>query len=79
MKKKSFLMIMTCLFNKEGVTRLNKEIQNFLNHLDRVINLSNTFVEYSCINETAFFLLTAQIEDLEKEYKKVDALLECIR
>ena len=58
---------------------MNKDVQNFLNHLDRVINLSNTFVEYSCIDETAFFLLTAQIEDLEKEYKKVDALLECIR
>lgn len=58
---------------------MNKDIQNFLNHLDRVINLSNIFVEYSCIDETAFFLLTAQIEDLENAYKKVDALLECIR
>ena len=58
---------------------MNKDIQNFLNHLDRVINLSNTFVEYSCIDETAFFLLTAQIEDLANAYKKVDALLECIR
>ena len=58
---------------------MNKDIQNFLNHLERVIDLSNIFVEYSCIDEDAFFLLTAQIEDLEKEYKKVDALLECIR
>ena len=39
--------------------------ENFMKQLDRTIDLSKVFVEYSCMNETAFWLLNAQIEDLE--------------
>ena len=57
---------------------MNEDMKNFLEHLDRTIDLSNIFVEYSCIDETAFFLLTRQIEDLANAYKKIDRLLACI-
>ena len=50
--------------------------ENFMKQLDRTIDLSKVFVEYSCMNETAFWLLNAQIEDLEREYNAIYKALE---
>ena len=57
---------------------MNEDMKNFLEHLDRTIDLSNIFVAYCAEDREAFWLLTRQIEDLANAYKKVDRLLECI-